>query len=226
MTSRSAATVRGYDRGVGYQTVLFDLDGTLIDSGGLILASFRHATQTVLGRTIPDDVLMANVGGHGIHAQMREFDEQRADELVGVYREHNTRIYRHVSVFEGVEGVLDRLKADGRRLGVVTVKSRPTVDVTFEVLPLGDYFDVVITGDDAMRHKPDPEPLLLAADRLGAAPGSAVYVGDSPFDVRAAKAAGMGSVAVAWGRIHPRERLESEGPDVIVEEPSELARVL
>ena len=60
-----------------FETVLFDLDGTLIDSGDLILASFRHATRTVLGRTIPDAELMANVGGHGLQAQMREFDEER-----------------------------------------------------------------------------------------------------------------------------------------------------
>jgi pyrophosphatase PpaX len=207
-------------------TVLFDLDGTLIDSGGLILASFRHATRAVLGRVIPDEVLMANVGGHGIHAQMREFDEERADELVRVYRDHNERIYRQVRTFAGVEDVLERLRGDGRSLGVVTVKNRRTVDVTFEVLPLRGYFDTVVTADDTERHKPDPAPLLLALERLGASAGSAVYVGDSPFDVQAAKAAGMTAVAVAWGRIHPIERLEAEDPDAVVHEPAELVDVL
>ena len=209
-----------------HEVVLFDLDGTLIDSGGLILASFRHATRMVLGRKIPDEVLMANVGGHGIHAQMREFDEDRVDELVRTYREHNMAIYHEVAAFDGVEDVLRRLRREGRRLGVVTVKGRATVDVTFDVLPLGRYFEIVVTGDDTERHKPDPEPLLLALERLGADGSGAAYVGDSPFDVRAAKAAGMTAVAVAWGGIHPVERLEAEEPDAVVHEPAELADVL
>jgi pyrophosphatase PpaX len=211
---------------VRHETVLFDLDGTLIDSGGLILASFRHATRTVLGRVIPDEELMANVGGHGIRAQMRGFDEERADELVRVYREHNMTIYRRVRAFEGIEALLEHLRGEGRRLGVVTVKGRLAVDVTFEVLPLGRYFETVVTGDDTERHKPHPEPLLLALDRLGASASSAAYVGDSPFDVRAAKAAGMTAVAVLWGAIHPGPRLEAEKPDALVRDLSELGDVL
>jgi pyrophosphatase PpaX len=211
---------------VQHETVLFDLDGTLIDSGDLILASFKHATETVLGRTFPDEVLMANVGGHGIHAQMRVFDEARADELVRVYREHNLGIYQEVRVFDGIEPVLELLLAEGRHLGVVTVKSRPTVDVTFEVLPIGRYFETVVTGDDTERHKPDPEPILLALERLDASASSAAYVGDSPFDIGAARAAGVVSIAVTWGGIHPRERLLAEDPDLIVDDPTELADVL
>lgn len=209
-----------------YQTVLFDLDGTLIDSGALILASFQHATRSVLGWEIPDEVLMANVGGHGILAQMREFDADRADELVRVYREHNLSVYEGVQAFPGVTDVLEQLSAEGRRLGVVTVKSRPTVDVTFQVLPLGRYFQAVVTGDDTELHKPHPEPLLLALECLGASAESAAYVGDSPFDIGAAKAAGMVSVAVGWGGIHGRERLEAEEPDVFVSDPAELINEL
>src|SRR5262245_34370126 len=167
-----------------FETVLSYLDGTLIDSGDLILASFQHATRTVLGRTIPDEVLMANVGGHGIQAQMREFDEERADELVRVYRDHNMSIYESVRMFDGIEEQLERLRAEGRTLGVVTVKSRGTVEVTFSVLPMAGYFETVVTGDDTELHKPDPAPLLMALDRLGALSESAVYVGDSPFDIR------------------------------------------
>jgi pyrophosphatase PpaX len=211
---------------VRYRTVLFDLDGTLIDSGSLILSSFQHATQTVLGRVIPDEVLMANVGGHGIQAQMREFDEELADELVRVYREHNAGVYRAVLAFPEVESVLERLRGEGRRLGVVTVKGRATVDVTFEVLRLGRYFETVVTGDDTERHKPDPEPLLLALGRLGVDAETAAYVGDSPFDIRAAKAAGMVAIAVGWGGIHPLPRLESEAPDHVVHAPAELLDVL
>lgn len=209
-----------------YETVLFDLDGTLIDSGALILASFQHATRSVLGREIPAELLMANVGGHGIHAQMSAFDAERAAELVDVYREHNMRSYQDVQAFPGIEDALAELHGQGRRLGVVTAKSRPTVEVTFDVLPLGRYFSTVVTGDDSERHKPDPEPLFVALERIGTAAATAAYVGDSPFDVRAAKAAGMAAVAVGWGGIHGRERLEREQPDAYVERPADLAHVL
>ena len=209
-----------------YETVLFDLDGTLIDSGEVILASFRHATQTVLARVIPDEVLMANVGGHGIRAQMVEFDVERADELVSVYREHNLATYAGVAMFPGIADVLDSLHGEDRRLGLVTVKGRPTVALTFEMHPLEHYFGTVVTGDDTVRHKPDPEPLQLALERLAGDPADAVYVGDSPFDIRAAKAAGIASAAVGWGRIHRRERLLTEQPDVFVERPEELLDVL
>ncbi|MGH3000350.1 MAG: HAD family hydrolase, partial [Gaiellaceae bacterium] len=122
----------------------------------------------------------------------------------------------------GMGDALKRLQADGRRLGVVTAKRRQTVELAFQHVPLGHLFEAVVGGDETTRQKPDPEPLLLAAERLGASPDETVYVGDSPFDVRAAKAAGMGSVAVTWGRIHDRSRLEREQPDVIVDTAEEL----
>jgi pyrophosphatase PpaX len=224
--SRQASSPRVASGPMRFETVLFDLDGTLIDSGGLILASFQYSTRTVLNRVIPDDLLMANVGGHGVQAQMEEFDVDRADELTRVYREHNKAIYRNVTAFPGIEPVLQRLSAEGRALGVVTVKGRPTVDVTFEVIPMRQYFGAVVTGDDTHRHKPDPEPLLLALAQLAVEPAGAVYVGDSPFDIQAAKAAEMTSVAVAWGGIHSPERLAAEQPDVMIERPKELLGVL
>ena len=207
-----------------YPTVLFDLDGTLIDSGAIILASFRHATQTVLRREIPDAELAALVGGSNIHDQMRSIDEEQVDELVRVYREHNEPLHDELEAFEGIEHVLSRLKDEGRRLGIVTAKRRKTVELAFAVLPLERYFDVVVTSDQTERHKPDPEPVLTALERLGADRSEAAFVGDSPFDVAAGKAAGVFTVAVAWGNIHPRENLAEA--DVLVETPEQLFDVL
>jgi len=104
----------------------------------------------------------------------------------------------------------------------VTAKRRATVELAFNVLPIEHLFETVVGGDETAKHKPDPEPLLLAAHRLGVAPQDCAYVGDSPFDIRAAKAAPMYSVAVTWGRIHDREKLEAEGPAAIVDTAEEL----
>ena len=207
-----------------YRNVLFDLDGTLIDSGAIILASFRHATRTVLRREIPDAELAARVGGSSIYDQMRAIDEEQADELVRVYREHNEPLHDDLEAFEGVEHVLAELKRQGRRLGIVTAKRRRTVELAFAVLPLEPYFDVVVTAEMTDRHKPQPEPVLAALERLGAAPAESAFVGDSPFDIGAGKAAGVYTVAVAWGNIHPVDALAEA--DAHVETPAQLLDVL
>jgi pyrophosphatase PpaX len=209
-----------------FPVVLFDLDGTVIDSGAIILASMRHAAREVLGVEVPDEQLMAAVGGPGLEAQMQALSPDRADELVTVYRAHNEPLHDELVCCAGMDEVLVRLKDEGRRLGIVTAKRRQTVELAFARIPIEHLFETVIGGDETKKHKPDPEPLLLALERLGAAPDEAVYVGDAPFDVKAAKAAGLYSVGVSWGGIHGRERLEAEEPDALVDAPEELLGVL
>jgi pyrophosphatase PpaX len=207
---------------IRFPVVLFDLDGTVVDSGAIILASMRHATREVLGRDFGDEELMRTVGGPGLEAQMAVFAPERVNELVRVYRAHNEPLHEELEACTGMEDVLVRLHQEGRRLGVVTAKRRSTVELAFARVPIAHLFETVVGGDETEKHKPDPEPLLLAAERMGARPDETAYVGDSPFDVRAAKAAGMHAIAVTWGRIHDRERLEREEPDAIVDTAEEL----
>jgi pyrophosphatase PpaX len=211
---------------MNFPVVLFDLDGTVIDSGAIILASMRHAAKEVLGVEPPEDELKAAVGGPGLEAQMRALAPDRVEELVVSYRAHNEPLHDELVCCEGVDDVLVRLKDEGRRLGIVSAKRRATIELAFAKIPLAHLFDVVVGGDETTRHKPQPEPLLLAAERLGVDPADCAYVGDSPFDIRAAKAADMHAVAVSWGGIHPRERLEREEPDAIVDTAEELLNVL
>ena len=209
-----------------FPIVLFDFDGTMIDSGSIIIASMRHATKSVLGRDIPDEELGRAVGGSGLIDQMRLLDPERVEELVARYREHNEPLHAELAECAGMTGVLTTLKEQGRRLGLVTAKRHETVALAFSYLALEQFFDVVVGSDDTERHKPDPEPLRHALGLLGADRDDAVYVGDSPFDIRAAKGAGMHSIAVTWGGIHPRERLEAEDPDAVVETAEELLAAL
>jgi pyrophosphatase PpaX len=211
---------------VRFPVVLFDLDGTVVDSGAIILASMRHATREVLGSEHTDEELMQGVGGPGLEAQLAVFGPDDVDELVRVYRQHNEPLHSELEACVGMEDVLARLHAEGRRLGVVTAKRRSTVELAFARIPVAHLFETVVGGDETVKHKPDPEPLLLAAERMGVDPTTAAYVGDSPFDMRAAKAAGMAAVAVTWGRIHDRARLEREEPDAIAESAEDLLELL
>jgi pyrophosphatase PpaX len=209
-----------------FPVVLFDLDGTVVDSGAIILASMRHAAKEVLGVEPPEEELMAAVGGPGLEAQMRALAPDRVDELVSVYRAHNEPLHEQLVACEGIDDVLVALKDEGHRLGIVTAKWRVTVELAFAQVPLAHLFETIVGGDETDRHKPDPAPLLLAAERLEADVADCAYVGDSPFDVLAAKAARMHAIAVTWGGIHSREALEREAPDAIVDTPQELHDVL
>ena len=212
---------------VRFPIVLFDLDGTLIDSGPIILASMQHAVRTVLGREIPPDQLALTIGGQGIVAQMHAIDAEHADALLDVYKQHNDGLHDTLEAFDELLALLPRLRAEGRKLGIVTAKRHRTVALALDRFPtLRDEFDTVVGHEDTDRHKPDAEPVLLAVERLGGVPSDAAYVGDSPFDIRAAKAAGAFAVGVAWGGIHPEERLLAEEPDAFVRSPEELVHVL
>lgn len=204
-----------------FSVVLFDLDGTLVDSAAVILGSFHHATEKVLRRRFPDERILGQVGGSNLATQMALLDADHVDELVRVYREHNEPRQAELACFPGMLEVLAELKREGRRLGVVSAKQQPTVRRAFDSAGIDAFFDVVVGSDDTDRHKPDPEPILKALELLEARPEEAVYVGDSPFDVGAARAAGVFSVAVGWGGIH-----RVEDADAFVETPEELLGVL
>jgi pyrophosphatase PpaX len=209
---------------VRFPVVLFDLDGTLIDSRGIILASFRHAATTVLGRDIVEAEVLSRVGGTNLHEQMRAIDPDRVDDLVAVYREHNTPLNDTLEAFPGILDVVATLRERGHTTGLVTAKRRFSIEAAFGRIPLAPLLDVVVCADDTAKHKPDPEPILEALRRLDASREDAAYVGDSPFDILCAKAAHVHAVGVTWGNIHDRAAIADA--DTIVDEPEELLDVL
>jgi pyrophosphatase PpaX len=201
------------------RAALFDFDGTLVDTTELIYQSMRHATGEVLGKNLPREILLANVG-QPLPRQMELIDAERAEALLESYRIHNEEHHDAlIGEFPGVKRALARLHAAGVRVAVVTSKRCFSVKMALKRFPgLGETVDRFVTMEDTTEHKPDPEPLLKGLEFLGdIPPQEAAYVGDSPFDVAAAKAAGITSVAVSWGAFS-EDTLRSAGPDHIVED--------
>jgi pyrophosphatase PpaX len=201
------------------KAALFDFDGTLVDTTELIYQSMRHATGEVLGKNLPREILLANVG-QPLPRQMELIDAERAEALLESYRIHNEEHHDAlIGEFPGVKRALARLHAAGVRVAVVTSKRCFSVKMALKRFPgLGETVDRFVTMEDTTEHKPDPEPLLKGLEFLGdIPPQEAAYVGDSPFDVAAAKAAGITSVAVSWGAFS-EDTLRSAGPDHIVED--------
>ena len=187
----------------------------------------KPASLAVLGRAADEELVRSAIGGPGLIAQMRDLDPDRVDELVEAYRLHNEPLHDELEAFDDVLTLLPVLKAEGRRLGIVTAKRLRTVALALDRFPqLEDAMHVVIGAEDTERHKPEPDPVLEALGRLDADPGDAAYVGDSPFDIAAGNAAGVFTVAVGWGGIHPDERLLHAGPDALVHTAEELHGVL
>ena len=199
------------------KAALFDFDGTLVDTTDLIYQSMRHAAGEVLGREVSREVLMANVG-QPLPRQMELLSAEHAEALLNSYRLHNEENHDAlIKEFPGVEEALARLRWAGVQVAVVTSKRRFSVDMALKNFPgLGEVVDQWVTMEDTNEHKPRPEPLHKGLELLGNVPREeATYVGDSPFDVAAAKAARVKSIAVSWGAFS-EEALRAAGPDHLV----------
>lgn len=210
------------------QAVLFDGDGTLIDTEDIILASMRHTVNELHGLGATDEELMAGVGTP-LPAQMLQFadgDEKLADALVREYRAHNDAIHdAAVHAFPDTRRALELLRDAGFKMGVVTSKRHEMAARGLELSGIGEFFDVLVAPDDFPEHKPSPGPILHACELMGVDSAASMYVGDSPFDIRAGNAAGCATVAALWG-MFPVEVLAVEHPDKECASLLELARSL
>jgi pyrophosphatase PpaX len=196
-----------------------------VDSVDLIVASFRHAFLEVLGREIGRDEATAEVG-RPLREQMLAFSPEHADELVASYREFNHREHdRMLKLYDGIQTLLDRLQKADVKVGLVTSKSRHTTQMAFDLTGIESYFDATICADESPRNKPSPDPILLCLQQLGVSPNDAAYVGDSPADIQAARAAGVEAIAVTWG-VFDVAVLAAERPHSVVHTIPELAAKL
>lgn len=204
--------------------LLFDLDGTLVDSVDLILTSFRHAFRTHLGEAPPDESWIAGIGTP-LATQIGSLvpdDPQLALDIAATYRayqrEHHDALLRE---FDGVRDTLALLHGLGHPTALVTSKMGDMAHRALTFTRLADLLDVVISADICARHKPDPEPVHMALRALDYPPDDAFFVGDSPHDIVAGNAAGVITVAALWGPFS-RETLEKARPSHLIEHIRDL----
>lgn len=201
--ARHPPGVSGGDRdpGTGPADVLFDLDGTLVDSWALYLEAYRRALEPMVERMPTPEEVQAVGPSAERHLFRGLLGEERGEEAHRRFRRHYEAL--HDELFEGVyPGVLeslDALRRRGRRLGIVTGKSRPAWEVTRRRVELGP-FHAVVTEDEVAEPKPSPQGLELALEELDVPPDRTVYVGDALTDLEAARAAGIRFAAALWGK--------------------------
>lgn len=208
------------------RTLLFDLDGTLINTNELIIASFLHTTEKYapgkytresvldfIGPPLEESLLKINPGGD-------------VEEMINTYRTHNHKHHDElVHAYDGVVDTLKKLKEAGFKLGIVTTKLRETVDMGTKLTEIEPYFDTIVTLDDVKHAKPHPEPVVRAMKLLDANPAETIMVGDNTHDVDAGKNAGTKTAGVAW-TIKGRETLEKLDPDYMLEHMSDILKIV
>lgn len=206
------------------KAVLFDLDGTLVDSLPLIVRTYRQVFEELKIPWGNDDVVkmiglpLKDIGRHFSGEQVPRFEE-----LYQFYyhRDHD----RYTSLFPGTLPLLDRLKEKGIRMGIVTSKGKPGASRTIAFTGIQPYMDIVITAHDVIKHKPEPEPLLNALNYLGIKAVHSILVGDSRFDILTGKNAGSRTLGVTWG-LGRREELEQLEPDGLIDRWEDLIEYL
>ncbi|NMM54698.1 pyrophosphatase PpaX [Paenibacillus aquistagni] len=181
------------------RTVLFDLDGTIMDTNELIIETFQHVLRDIVPQPFTREHIIPTMG-MTLEEQLRGFSKREdIEDLVQAYRDYNWK--RHddlISPFPHVQEVIQRLVEANIQVGIVTTKIRLTTERALRMFDLFDKMGAVITFDDITNAKPHPEPVLRAVEMLGADPQATLMVGDSPADIQSANAAGVISCGVAW----------------------------
>lgn len=205
------------------RTVLFDLDGTLIDSLRLILDSYHH-TLAQHGFPARTDAEWLRGVGTPLTAQLAEWRDGMGtiEALIATYREYNLKHHdRMVTVYPGVLDAVREIKAAGLQTGLVTSKNRLGALRGLKLVGLEALMDVLVCADEVTNPKPHPEPVQKAVTLLGADPAATVYVGDSIHDMLSGRQAGVLTAAALWGPFR-RSDLEAATPDYWLETPPDL----
>lgn len=193
-----------------YRAVLFDVDGTLIDTAELIADALEYACRVHLNRVHPRETYYTLIGKPAM-VQMEILGGDKAPEMMDTAVAYYEAHHEEEQVFPGALDTMSRLVEVGIRVGLVTSKTRIELNPTLERVPLQRYARVIVTADLTTRPKPYPDPVYLALQTLQIGAHETLFVGDSPYDLQSGRAAGVHTGAATWGP-HPRTVLEAENP--------------
>ena len=209
-------------------TVLFDFDGTLVNTNDVIIASWQHTYRHYLGREESLERITSCFGEPLLITMEREFPGVDPEEAANVYRDYQKlKADELVKVFDGIPELLEALKQAGYRIAIVTSRTRESAERYLDMLGLGDYFEDMVSCEDTNIHKPNPEPILLCLKKLEISRDEAIMVGDSPFDIKCANNAEVKSVLVDWRITSDNGAIISDArADYEIAEPMDLMAVL
>lgn len=209
-------------------TVLFDFDGTIMNTNNVIIQSWQHTFRTVEGKERPVEEIVRTFGEPLYVTMEKVLPQVTVEEGVAIYRDYHYDNFQDlVQVFPGILELLTKLKERGYKVGLVTSRLWQTTVIGLEKYDMQKYFDAIITHDDTDKHKPDPEPVNIALERLGTKAEEAIMVGDSMFDILCAKNAGVKAALVSWAlAVSEEEKTGEDAPDYILEKAEDLFQII
>ena len=207
-----------------FQGILFDLDGTLLDTTPLIMKSFQYTFQTVYNRDVGIEEVQPFMG-RPLRDAMEVMAPGKVDEVLAVYRAYQQIHHDKLAgIFSGVAETLETLFGWGITLAVVTSKGSELAARGLRLFGLDNYFAAIIGFEESPRHKPEPDPALVAINRLHLNTTQCIMVGDSPFDIECGNRAGVKTAAVKWTNV-PWDDVIAAKPDYILTEMSDLLQI-
>jgi len=202
------------------ETILFDLDGTLIDTNELIHKSFEYTFDQYGYSFSQEEILQFN--GPPLIKTFTDINPDLAEDMLETYRKHNLEHHNdYVKLFPNVKETLEILQANGKRLGIVSAKMRSGVVLGLEVTGIKHFFDAIVAIDDVKNPKPHPEPVLKGLKGLSGKPDSSLMVGDNYHDIESGKNAGLKTIAVGWS-LKGEEYLQQFNPTYMIKDMREL----
>ena len=209
-------------------TVLFDFDGTVMNTNQVIIESWQHTFRTVEGKERSIDSIVRTFGEPLFVTMAKVLPQLNVEEAVAIYRSYmKDHFTQMITPFPGMVELIRELKERDYITGLVTSRTGDTTRDGLKQYGLLPYFDCVISCDDTDKHKPDPEPLYIAMNRLSARRSESIMLGDSMFDILCARNAGVKSVLVGWQMAITEEEIRSpDGPDYLIEKAEDLFTIL
>ncbi len=212
-------------------TVLFDFDGTIMDTNDVIIGSWQHVYRTLRGKEGDLEYILSTFGEPLEYSMEKSFPEVPTEEAVQIYRDwHHEKFLDMIKLFPGVTEMLKEVKSRGYKTGIATSRLRKTLHMGLEKYDLFKYFDAIVAVEDIEEGKPAPDTIFKVLGKLDSKPETAIMVGDSRLDILCAHNAGVPSVLVGWSATLAGKTKEDfapgEAPDFIIQKPEDLLEII
>lgn len=205
-------------------TVIYDFDGTIMNTNIVVAESWKHTYRTIYGKEMSHEEILKTFGEPVNISMARIFPHMEVAESLNIYRtyqnEHKDEL---VTLFPGMAELMNEVKARGYKTAIVTSRIGTSLREYLEQFCISDCVDVIVTADDTKAHKPDPEPILIGLKKLGSKAEETLMIGDSMFDILCAKNAGCPSALVGWAEA---VTFEESGAEYFMQKPEDLFEIL
>lgn len=207
-----------------FKGIIFDIDGTLTSTNDLIFASFNFITGKYLGKTYTNEEILKWFGPTE-DVILKEFCGDNYEKAREEYYKFYSDNHHMADIYPGIKEILEELKSNGVLLSIYTGKGREAATITLRKLGIFDYFDLIITGDEVQEHKPSPEGIEIFLDKFSLKKEDVIMIGDSPSDIKAARAAGVKVASVLWDSL-ARHHVLNMNSDYVFHTVEELKNFL